>query len=351
MTLTRREMLAACATALPGIGAWAAGPGERQHLGIVIHSFPVRTAADRAAGKPGIAEPLAFVEHCHALGAGGVQVGIGARDQAYLKQLRKKLDAFGMYLEGIVRLPADRADVDRFDAEVRSAKEAGAAVARTVLLNGRRYETFGSAAEFDRWAERSFRSLGLAEPVVARHGVRLAVENHKDYRADEQVAVLKRIDSRQVGVCLDTGNSIALLEEPMEFIEALAPWAFTTHFKDMAVAEYEDGFLLAEVPLGDGFLDLKKVIETLRRSRPDIRFNLEMITRDPLRVPCLTAKYWTTFEALPGRHLARVLRMVRENKPRQPLARISNLSREQQLAVEEANVRKSLAYARDHLAL
>ena len=119
--------------------------------------------------------------------------------------------------------------------------------------------------------------------MVARHGVRLAVENHKDWRADELIALLKRLGNDHVGVCLDTGNSIALLEDPMDVVEALAPWAFTTHFKDMGLEEYRDGFLLAEVPLGTGVLDLPRVVRTLRAAAPDLHFNIEMITRDPLQ--------------------------------------------------------------------
>ena len=137
--------------------------------------------------------------------------------------------------------------------------------------------------------------------MVARHRCLLAVENHKDWRADELLALLKKVGSDSLGVCLDTGNSISLLEDPMEVVEALAPRAFTTHFKDMAVEEYRDGFLLAEVPLGTGFLDLPRVVRVLREARPEIRFNLEMITRDPLKVPCLTDRYWATFADLPGR--------------------------------------------------
>ena len=155
--------------------------------------------------------------------------------------------------------------------------------------------------------------------------------------------MLKRIGSDRVGVCLDTGNSIALLEDPMEVVEALAPWAFTTHFKDMGVQEYERGFLLSEVPLGEGFLDLPRIVRVLRRARPEIRFNLEMITRDPLEVPCLTPKYWATFEDLPGRHLARSLTMVRDHPPKRALPRVAGLSREEQLKAEEDNVRRCLA--------
>ena len=134
---------------------------------------------------------------------------------------------------------------------------------RTVLLSGRRYESFNDIAAFRRFADSSAQALKLAGPVVARHDIRLAVENHKDWRADELIRLLKQTGNDHVGVCLDTGNSIALLEDPMEVVEALAPLAFTTHFKDMALEEYRDGFLLSEVPLGTGILDLPRaVVET-----------------------------------------------------------------------------------------
>ena len=70
--------------------------------------------------------------------------------------------------------------------------------------------------------------------MVAREDVLLAIENHKDWRVDELVDILRRLKSGHVGVCVDFGNSIALLEDPMEVVEAMAPFAFTTHVKDMA---------------------------------------------------------------------------------------------------------------------
>src|SRR5262249_26977588 len=201
----------------------------------------------------------------------------------------------------------------------RTAKACGAAVLRVAILSGRRYEKFATDADFRRFAAASYESLGLAEPVVTRAGLRLAVENHKDWRTDEQLALLKKLGSRSVGVNVDTGNNIALLEDPHEVVAALAPLAFSTHIKDMGVREYDDGFLLAEVPLGTGFLDLKRIVQTLRKARPEVNLNLEMITRDPLKVPCLTDRYWATFENLPGRHLARTLAMVRKHAAKKPL--------------------------------
>ena len=203
---------------------------------------PVRTAGDRGRkSQDRFSEPARFLDYARSLGASGVQVGLGALDDAAADALRERALAASMYLEGIVSLPRDQADVERFEAEIRTAKRAGAEVVRTVMLSGRRYETFATAAAFRRFAETSSHALSLAAPVVARHDIRLAVENHKDWRADELLAVLKRVGNDHVGVCLDTGNSIALLEDPMEVVETLAPRAFTTHFKDMGLEEYRTG--------------------------------------------------------------------------------------------------------------
>ena len=54
---------------------------------------------------------------------------------------------------------------------------------------------------------------------------------------------------RNGGGCVDTGNNISLLDDPMELIEGLAPYAISTHIKDMGVEPWKDGFLLSELPL------------------------------------------------------------------------------------------------------
>jgi 3-oxoisoapionate decarboxylase len=349
MNADRRQFLAAAA-ALPLAPALAAALGTDRHkrLGVVQYSFALRLAAERAGGKTGLADPLIFLEHSHELGAGGVQIGLGIRDREHLATLRKKAEAHGMDLEGTIRLPRDDTDRERFTAEVRCAREAGMKVLRTVLLGGRRYEQFTHRDVFRRACIQAEQSVKRAEPIIAKNDLLLAIENHKDYRAGELMDLLQRLGSRHVGACVDTGNSIALLEEPLEVVRTLAPRAFTVHLKDMAVAECADGFLLAEVPLGEGFLDLTKMIALLRAARPEVRFNLEMITRDPLRVPCLAEQYWATASAS-GSDLARTLRMVRRYKPSQPLPRIRDRSPKEQIAIEEENVRKSLAYAHKHL--
>jgi sugar phosphate isomerase/epimerase len=317
---------------------------------MVIHTYMIRSGA-ATPESAAFSDPLNFLEHCRKLGAGGIQVSIGRRDREYIKKLRAAAESAGMYLESSIRLPRNRTDIERFAAEVDTAREAGTTVLRTVCLSGRRYEVFDTGEAFQKFARQARESIALAEPVVARRKMRLAVENHKDWRIDEHLEIVRGLSSEHVGICVDTGNSIALLEDPYCVIDEYARHAFTVHLKDMAVAEYDQGFMLAEVPLGTGFLDLPRMIATLRRARPEIRFNLEMITRDPLKIPCLTDKYWATFRKIPADALPRTLALVRRHAAKQPLVRISQLSLQKRLAIEEENNRKCLAYARERLEL
>ncbi len=347
-------MMAACVGAMPALAldTTEAADTVGGTLGLVIHSFPVHQSADRASktDKP-LADPLRFLDHCLSLGVRSVQVGLGIRDSTYTNAIRAKVEFASAHLEGIAALPRDQGDGDRFEAEIRTAKNAGVSIVRTVTMSGRRYETFDSSASFRKFGEQALYSLNLAARIVSRHKIQLAVENHKDWRADELMALLDKVGCDHIGVCLDTGNSIALLEDPMDVVEALAPRALTTHFKDMGLEEYRNGFLLAEVPLGTGIIDLARVVRIVRKATPNIRFNLEMITRDPLAVPCLTERYWATFPDLPGRHLAHTVALVRAYIPDHPLPRIGSLGRDEQIRIEDDNINRCLAFARERLGL
>jgi sugar phosphate isomerase/epimerase len=341
MLLSRAEFLSGTAAALLGIlGSDARAAGRRRpRMGIGAHSYNFR----RFDG------PLAFLDHCLSLGAGGVQTGLGIRDGAAADQVRAKVEENKLFLEGSIGLPKNRTDLERFEAEVRTAKRCGASLFRTVFLGGRRYEVFETAQAYRDFLDQSRQSLAWARPVVEKHEVRMAIENHKDLEAPELADLVRRLDCPWIGVCVDVGNNVALLEEPEETVRCLAPLALSTHIKDMGVEEYPDGFLLSEVPLGTGFLDLPKILGVLRGARPDIRMNLEMMTRDPLKIPCLLPRYWATMESASGRKLADMLRLVRQKASRLPLPRVSPLEREEQMKREEENVRLCLKYSREHL--
>ena len=77
-----------------------------------------------------------------------------------------------------------------------------------------------------------------------------------------------------------------------------------------------------------------------------------MATRDALKVPCLTEKYWVTFENVPGYDLARTLRYVRDNaSAKQNLPKVNHLPIDKLVKIEEANIKQCLDFANEHLDL
>ncbi len=228
-----------------------------------------------------------------------------------------RAEQLGMYLEIIASLPAE--DTSGFERTVRAAKEAGAVCLRAACLGGRRHEMFSSLDEWKNFVADSRAKIGRILPVLEKHRMAMGLENHKEWTTEELVALMKEYSSEYFGVCVDTGNNISLLDDPTELVERLAPYAINTHIKDMAAEEYPEGFLLSEVPLDKGMLDMKRIVDTVSKARPQTKFTLEMITRDPLEVPRLSEKYWATFADRSGSYLARTLALVRAHKPRRPL--------------------------------
>jgi sugar phosphate isomerase/epimerase len=161
---------------------------------------------------------------------------------------------------------------------------------------------------------------------------------------------MREFSNEWLGVNVDTGNNIALLEEPHEAVEALAPFAMSVHLKDMAMQPHETGFQLSEVTCANGFLDLPRMVATLSKGNPDLRFSLEMATRDPLLIPCLTDGYFATFPERKATHLDAAMQRVTANPPKQPPPSITGRLMPQQLADEESNNRVCLQWMHRHLS-
>ncbi|MGH9343781.1 MAG: sugar phosphate isomerase/epimerase family protein [Terriglobia bacterium] len=330
----------AAAYAAPSLALPAAG-GAASTMGIVQYSFG-RNPASRSAYE--------FLDFCHSFGAAGVQVGLDSLDPAYVDKVRRRAEELRMYFEAIVELPKPDGS-GNFEQAVAAAKRAGAVCMRTACLGGRRYEVFTSLDQWNQFVKNSHERIRRALPVIEKYKIPLGIENHKDWTADEDAALLKHYDSEYLGACIDTGNNMALLDNPTYLAETLAPYAVTTHFKDVGLEEYPEGFKVSEVPLGQGILDLKRMVSAIHHARPKARFNLEMITRNPLAIPCLTDKYWVTFPQRNGKYLADALTLVRAHRRSEPLPVVSTLSHDGQIDLEKQNVRACMSYARSDLGM
>ena len=345
--MTRRQMLIAAAAMARG--ARAAEAPRSPNLGTAPTGFGLHLRAAREAGQP-----VDMVDLAQSLGLGVVETRLTATDAEAVKALRAKIDGYGMRVILDTPLPRAENDVERFDTAVAACKNAGA-ISLHAAMTQRRYEEFDTFDAFKAKFEACQKQVAWAEPVLRKHRIKLGIENHKGWRSVEQATWMKRVSSEWIGVHLDFGNNVSLCEDPEDTLANLAPYAVGCHLKDMAVQPYDDGFLLSEVPLGEGILDLPKWVRTLQARDPRMPFDLETITRDPLKIPIFTKKYWATFDdrysPLPGRDLARTFEIVRKHPPKSPLPKITGLSVAEQGRLEDENNRKSIEYARGRLGL
>jgi 3-oxoisoapionate decarboxylase len=360
---SRRDVLrtmGAAALTLPGAGAAAlagleggarAAPGRS--FGIAYTSFAVRLLRGRDVKTGGGLPAESFIDLCHSFGAHGCQIAhtqLASTEAGYLRNLRSSLEAKGLFAELSIA-GESLEDKEAFGRMAAAAKQLGVSRLRVALLSGRRYENFESMAQWKEFTDRWRRALPRAAPLIEAQGLVVGIENHKDWLAEDLAEILHGIGSPSLGACVDFGNNIAFLEDPLDVARTLAPFVVTTHLKDMAVRRYEQGFELSEVPLGQGCLPLAEMVAVLRKSRPDVHFCLEMMTRDPLKVPYLEDRYWVTREKRDPARIRRFEDAVLSRSTTAPLPRISDLGDEAKIAAEDSNVRLCAAYATKNLGL
>jgi 3-oxoisoapionate decarboxylase len=126
-------------------------------------------------------------------------------------------------------------------------------------------------------------TVTLLRPLVARFaeaGVKLAIENHDRFTAGTLKDLVAALGPAQVGVCLDTVNSLGALEGPDLVVSTLASYALNLHVKDFTIERVSSqmGFVVAGCPAGRGRLEVPRLLERLRAAGRDVNAILELWT-------------------------------------------------------------------------
>lgn len=202
-----------------------------------------------------------------------------AFDDATIDELRGRCDDAGFdrvwawgHPQGL-RSGSDPAAADDLIRHIDIARRVGARVMR-ICCGGRRTRPASWTAHREALLPMLRRCTANAETA----GVVLAIENHIDFTADELVELVTTIDSPWLGVCLDTGNNLRILEDPMLAARKLAPLARATHIKDVTAraGDPHEFSFWPSVPLGRGLIDIPAIIGWLRDARYDGLLALEI---------------------------------------------------------------------------
>ena len=263
-------------------------------------------------------------------------------DYGYIAGLRDKAAALGLYLE----LGATGTNPDYLQNMVRTAHVLGSPVVRTIVDKPRPTSPPG----ITEWLGASARELRETLPICERYAVTLAVENSPQMTTAELLNLLAMIDSRWVGVCFDSANPIAVMEDPVEAAGALAPLARTVHLKDYRLSARPDGFFLVGCALGEGVVDLSAILELISTHASRINLNIETFVGKQ-SLPALDDQYLSQFPETPARALGRTLRLVRDRGvPQTPtLPTERGASEDELLAEEDELVVRSVRWAQQAL--
>jgi len=102
-----------------------------------------------------------------------------------------------------------------------------------------------------------------AVPLLEGNKVTLAIENHDRFKAAEFAEMVYRSDSRHVGICLDSVNSMGAGEGLETVIDKLAPLTVNLHVKEFSVNRiyHQMGFIIEGCPLGQGMLPVRELVQ------------------------------------------------------------------------------------------
>lgn len=191
-------------------------------------------------------------------------------------------------------------------------------------------------------------------------GVKVALENHAgDMQALEVRTIVERSGKDYVGSCLDTGNPMWVVEDPLVSLEVLAPYVVTTHVRDSVVYEHPRGAAAQWVALGDGIIDFHKFVARYRELCPKASMQLEIITgRPPQVLPYLEPEFWKAFPKAKASEFARFVSLAKNGHPftgfmvvedgaKEPLPEFKAALREQQ----RVDLERSLEYAKKSLGV
>jgi len=242
-----------------------------------------------------------------------------AMDPAHWADLRARTKELGLHVEtgGGTVVPRENEDrgqkLASLRTHIRRAAAIGSPIVRCLVASMRSTLPPGPV---EQHIETMVSMLREVRSEVLDAGLKLAIEVHKDLQAWEFKMLLDEVGTDFVGIYLDTGNPVFVLEHPMTTVETLGPYALTFHLRDSVVYEHPRGVAVHWVPLGEGVVDFHEIIAKARELCPDVCVYAKPITGRPAQVlPYLEQDFWKTFPKARSRDLARFLSLAKKGVP------------------------------------
>jgi sugar phosphate isomerase/epimerase len=236
-----------------------------------------------------------LIQKCVALEVPVIHAGImNWDDPAYLDRIKGLLTKHrlemmpavaGNLIEGG---DATRRSIEVAQESLRRYKEFGGIAVSKFCTMPMIHSRFTTEPPIDEQLARITERIRPIVKAAEEAGIVLAFENHLDYRVRELVQVIEAVDSPNLKLLFDTGNTLTVCEDPVDAALDGARHAVLVHLKDLRVHPWTPGREFVSVmyaaPLGRGHVNNKKILEILRQKTPNaekLTLSLELMPMPP----------------------------------------------------------------------
>jgi sugar phosphate isomerase/epimerase len=269
-------------------------PSGRSPVGLCVFGFPyvcglVWGGAEHANPNPLTGRQL--IDLAVDSGLSYVEMPVrmlGGTDPSELSTIRAYAEARDIAFV----YPSGTVNAERLAADLEIAHRLGARVMRctlsSVLCGDRRGFPGGWKAHLDHCA----RELEAVLPQAERLEIAIAIENHQDADSEDLLRLCRRFESRYLGVTLDCGNPLAVMEEPLAFARRIAPYLRHAHLKDYRVYRAPNGCRLVRCAVGAGVVPFPELIALFDEQEFPITRNIELGALQARQIPFLEPTWW-----------------------------------------------------------
>lgn len=229
---------------------------------------------------------------------------------------------------------------------VRAARIAGSKLVRAFLGSMADRKTPGG---IEARIEDTVKVLRGVRPQVMDSGLKLAIENHAgDMQARELKMLIEAAGKDFVGACFDSGNPLWTLEDPHLTLDTLAPYVLTSHIRDSALWDVEEGTMVRWTRTGEGNVEIGALMKRFLELCPERTMSLEIIVTGPRSFAWRKPEFWEGYQNVRAWEFARFLALAAKGRPQPPQPPVP---KEQAAAREREDFEQSMKWTRQYLGV
>ena len=282
-----------------------------------------------------------------------------SHDAGYLKEIKQQADKFGIAIHagtgGIC--PTSPKFIDKYGSAedhlkhlLRVAKTLGSPVARCYL--GSMQDRKGPGG-IQKHIESTIQVCKNVRKHALDAGVKIAIENHAgDMHSRELADLIERAGPEYVGATLDSGNATWTMEDPLDTLENLAPFAVSSGIRDSMIWEIENGASVQWTAMGEGCVDMKAFAKRWGELCPQVPIQLEIISGFSKPFPYLETDFWKPYESIRADGFSRFVALAKAGTSMESFKVPKGADRKKaQQQYQLAELERSIKYSKEALGL